>query len=65
VNALYAAYTLSLLHRMSPNRNVAIENRWTHDEGPSCNQELAADLVNRHVTIIATNVAGRAQWAND
>jgi putative tryptophan/tyrosine transport system substrate-binding protein len=44
-------------------RNVAIETRWTYIGGPNRNQELAADLVNRHVTVIATNVAGTALQA--
>jgi hypothetical protein len=34
---------------------VAVETRWTLNEGSSCN---AADLVNRHVTVIAINVTG-------
>jgi putative ABC transport system substrate-binding protein len=42
-------------------RNVAIEYRWTYNEGGlRRNQELAADLVNRRVTVIAANVAGTA-----
>jgi putative ABC transport system substrate-binding protein len=44
-------------------RNVAIETRWTYIGGPNRNQELAADLVTRQVTVIATNVAGTALGA--
>jgi putative ABC transport system substrate-binding protein len=44
-------------------RNVALEYRWTYDAGVRRNQELAADLVNRRVAVIATNVAGTALQA--
>ena len=44
-------------------RNVAVEYRWTYTGGPRRNQELAADLVDRRVTVIATNVAGTALQA--
>jgi putative ABC transport system substrate-binding protein len=40
-------------------RNVAIEYRWINND-PRRNRELAADLVNRHVAVIAANAAGTA-----
>jgi putative ABC transport system substrate-binding protein len=43
--------------------NVSVEYRWTYNVVPSRNQELAADLVGRRVTVIATNVAGTALTA--
>jgi putative ABC transport system substrate-binding protein len=45
-------------------RNVAIEYRWANNEGGARRiQELATDLVNRRVAVIATNVAGMALGA--
>ena len=40
-------------------RNVAIEYRWTSNYSRG-QPEVAADLVNRHVAVIATNAAGPA-----
>jgi putative tryptophan/tyrosine transport system substrate-binding protein len=44
-------------------RNVAVEYRWTYNDGRGRSQELAADLVDRRVTVIATNIAGTALQA--
>jgi putative ABC transport system substrate-binding protein len=43
-------------------RNVAVEYRWIYNEYRRA-QELAADLINRRVTIIATNIASAALGA--
>jgi putative ABC transport system substrate-binding protein len=43
-------------------RNVAVEYRWTHDE-PARGSELAADLVNRRVTVIVASTAFQALQA--
>jgi putative ABC transport system substrate-binding protein len=57
-----------LLHGMSETgfvegRNVAVEYRWTYNGGLRRYQELAADLVDRRVTVIAANIAGTALQA--
>jgi putative tryptophan/tyrosine transport system substrate-binding protein len=44
-------------------RDVAVEYRWTYNDGRGRSQELAADLVDRRVTVIATNIAGPALQA--
>jgi putative ABC transport system substrate-binding protein len=44
-------------------RNVAVEYRWTPRNDPSRGREMATDLVDRHVAVIAANVAGPALLA--
>ena len=44
-------------------RNVAVEYRWTYNGGLRRYEELATDLVNRRVTVIATNIAATALHA--
>jgi putative ABC transport system substrate-binding protein len=43
-------------------RNLEVEYRWAYND-PRRGRELAADLVNRHVAVIAANVASAALWA--
>jgi putative tryptophan/tyrosine transport system substrate-binding protein len=43
-------------------RNVTVEYRWSYNDAGR-GREQAADLVNRHVAVIAANVAGAALWA--
>jgi putative ABC transport system substrate-binding protein len=44
-------------------RNVAVEYRWIDIRSGARGQELAADLVGRHVAVIAANVAAAGLWA--